>query len=445
MKFLLLVFLLPLKLFSQDISGVWTGTLYNDTTKQFLRYELAISGSNGEFSGYSHTIFVIDGKENIGVKSVKIKKSGDQFFIEDDKLIYNNYTEPPAKGVKTFSELALTEDDSSMTLSGAWKTNHTRIYKSITGQIFLKKKKEIQETLIIQKLENLGLAKSLSFIAYGNYSTTSSITNKQAVNRQLAETTDVTVSDNKSVDEKTKSAEKNEEPQTKKEFPDKSLNKTHLPSLVNQSLKDQIVIKKATLNIKADSGLVIKDEKVLNRVSPIAGTTPVTNRTSKVSAIDMGITHLEMKEARGKLPTSTLVYHNNNLTPTDIHLVPMPAADISSRKIETIKSVDIKNDSLTLTLYDNGEVDGDTVSILLNGKVIMPMQGLSTRAINKTIYLTPEMGDSIVLIMYAENLGSIPPNTGLLVVHDGDAVYEIFFSGDLHENAAIILKRKKRT
>jgi hypothetical protein len=123
----------------------------------------------------------------------------------------------------------------------------------------------------------------------------------------------------------------------------------------------------------------------------------------------------------------------------------MPAADISSRKIETIKSVDIKNDSLTLTLYDNGEVDGDTVSILLNGKVIMPMQGLSTRAINKTIYLTPEMGDSIVLIMYAENLGSIPPNTGLLVVHDGDAVYEIFFNGDLHENAAIILKRKKRT
>ena len=97
-----------------------------------------------------------------------------------------------------------------------------------------------------------------------------------------------------------------------------------------------------------------------------------------------------------------------------------------------------------LTLYDNGVVDGDTVSVLLNGKVIMPMEGLSTKAINKTIYLTPQMGDSLVLIMYAENLGSIPPNTGLLVVHDGEDTYYISFSGDLKKNAAIILKRKKK-
>ena len=71
------------------------------------------------------------------------------------------------------------------------------------------------------------------------------------------------------------------------------------------------------------------------------------------------------------------------------------------------------------------------------------MQGLMSKAINKTIYLTPEMGDSIVLIMYAENLGSIPPNTGLLVIHDGDDIYEIRFSGDLKKNSSIILKRKR--
>ena len=48
------------------------------------------------------------------------------------------------------------------------------------------------------------------------------------------------------------------------------------------------------------------------------------------------------------------------------------------------------------------------------------------------------MGDSITLIMYAENLVSIPPNTGLLVVHDGEDVYEIRFSGDLQKNSAIV-------
>ena len=64
--------------------------------------------------------------------------------------------------------------------------------------------------------------------------------------------------------------------------------------------------------------------------------------------------------------------------------VQIAAAEIATRKIETIQSVDIKSDSILLTLYDNGEIDGDTVSVLLNGKVIMPMQGLSAKAINKT-------------------------------------------------------------
>jgi hypothetical protein len=55
------------------------------------------------------------------------------------------------------------------------------------------------------------------------------------------------------------------------------------------------------------------------------------------------------------------------------------------------------------------------------------------------------MGDSISVVMYAENLGSIPPNTGLLVIRDASRIYEIRFSGDLQKNSAIILVRKKKT
>ena len=96
-------------------------------------------------------------------------------------------------------------------------------------------------------------------------------------------------------------------------------------------------------------------------------------------------------------------------------------------------------------IFDNGSIDGDTVSVLMNGKVIMPRIGLLATAISKTVYLTPEMGDSVSVVMYAENLGSIPPNTGLLVIHDGAKIYEIRFSGDLNKNSKIILVRKKKT
>jgi hypothetical protein len=101
------------------------------------------------------------------------------------------------------------------------------------------------------------------------------------------------------------------------------------------------------------------------------------------------------------------------------------------------------NDSLVLSLFDNGVIDGDTVTVLINGNVVWPMVGLLERSANKTVYLTPEMGDSISVVMYAENLGSIAPNTGLLVVRDGNTNHEIRFSGDLKKNSAIILKRKK--
>src|SRR5674476_1276660 len=84
MKFLFIIFLLPLQLFAQDISGVWVGTLYNDTTKQYIPYELAINEYNGKLSGYSHTIFIIDSIKNIGVKTVKIRKKKDEFFVEDE-------------------------------------------------------------------------------------------------------------------------------------------------------------------------------------------------------------------------------------------------------------------------------------------------------------------------------------------------------------------------
>ena len=116
---------------------------------------------------------------------------------------------------------------------------------------------------------------------------------------------------------------------------------------------------------------------------------------------------------------------------------------LSSREINTIQTVEISRDTLVFSLFDNGVIDGDTVSVLLNGKVIMSRIGLLAKAYNDTIYLTPEMGDSINIILYAENLGSIPPNTGLLVVRDGGIDHEIRFSGDLKKNSAIILKRKK--
>lgn len=118
------------------------------------------------------------------------------------------------------------------------------------------------------------------------------------------------------------------------------------------------------------------------------------------------------------------------------------AALVEGRKSEFSQVVSFSSDSLELSLYDNGEIDGDTVSIYMDGQVILSRQGLKASAIKKTIHITPGHED-FTLVLFAENLGKYPPNTGLLVVHDGEDVYNLRFSSDFQKNAGIVFRRKK--
>ena len=427
MKVLIVIFLLPFLLFAQDITGVWMGTLYNDTTRQFIKYEIAIGEYKGKLEGYLHTIFDIDSVENIGVKSVKIKKPGALFQVEDDKLVYNNYTAPPAKVVKTYCELAFSQNDNTMVLSGCWRTNRTNVYKVLTGHIFLQKKNKIQETLIIGKLKKLGLAHTLSFMKMSDATNDLAIINNPGFparenNEQLVNVANDVVS-HAGMTAGSEREQANTKSKVVAQNPGMVLSMTDPAKGKTEIISSQMPVSGAT-SLKT------------NRHAVESSATATTK--SKPQKID------NPKKEDKEITKNLLKIDSVAAIKTIIESVPQPAAKIATRKIETIKSVEVNSDSLLLTLYENGEVDADTVSVLLNGKVIMPMQGLSTRAINKTIYLTPGLGDSVVLIMYAENLGSIPPNTGLLVVHDGNDIYEIRFSGDLQKNAAIILKRKRK-
>lgn len=123
--------------------------------------------------------------------------------------------------------------------------------------------------------------------------------------------------------------------------------------------------------------------------------------------------------------------------------VTLKAAIIAGRKSEFSQVVNFKSDSLQVSLYDNGEIDGDTVSVFMNGEVIWAKQGLKSSAIRKTIYLASGKDDEFTLVLFAENLGKYPPNTGLLVVRDGDDVYNLRFSSDFEKNTGIVFRRKK--
>ena len=67
MKVLIVLVLLPLQMFSQDLSGIWTGLLEVNGSR--LPYEIAITNNGDKLTGYSLTVFTFDGVENVGIKA----------------------------------------------------------------------------------------------------------------------------------------------------------------------------------------------------------------------------------------------------------------------------------------------------------------------------------------------------------------------------------------
>ena len=121
-----------------------------------------------------------------------------------------------------------------------------------------------------------------------------------------------------------------------------------------------------------------------------------------------------------------------------------PGINFEKRNTDVLKSIEIEKETFTVTLYDNGEVDGDSVSVFYNGKLILSHQRLSEKPI--TFTLDAVTGNAVnELTMYAENLGEIAPNTALMVVKDGEKRYEVRIASDLKNSGSIHFIHKPKT
>ncbi|MEO6070947.1 MAG: hypothetical protein ABIN57_12235 [Chitinophagaceae bacterium] len=113
------------------------------------------------------------------------------------------------------------------------------------------------------------------------------------------------------------------------------------------------------------------------------------------------------------------------------------------REKDVVKVLEVESDSLILNFYDNGEVDGDSISVFYNDKLLASSQRLSAKAIQLKIGLdsTKEFNE---ISMFADNLGTIPPNTALMLIYDGRQRYEVRLTSTLQKSATIRFKRKKK-
>jgi len=95
----------------------------------------------------------------------------------------------------------------------------------------------------------------------------------------------------------------------------------------------------------------------------------------------------------------------------------------TARKKVFATEIPVSGDSVELHFYDNAEIDGDSISLFLNGKLIFEHIRLTDKAYSIKLAVT-ELKSSNELVMVAENEGIIPPNTSYMVATVGDKRYE---------------------
>jgi hypothetical protein len=116
-------------------------------------------------------------------------------------------------------------------------------------------------------------------------------------------------------------------------------------------------------------------------------------------------------------------------------ITPVPLS-FEKRNTTLLKTLEVENVTVKVELYDNGEIDGDSISLYYNGDLLLAKKRLSDKAITLTLPV-PLDKDANELVMFAENLGTIPPNTALMVVTDGTKRYEVRITSDLQKSGTI--------
>lgn len=116
-----------------------------------------------------------------------------------------------------------------------------------------------------------------------------------------------------------------------------------------------------------------------------------------------------------------------------IHLQP--------RTKEPVKTVIVDSPQIKIELYDNAEIDGDTITVFVNNKLLLYQQRLTDKPLTINFTAFPDV--EYELVMYADNLGLIPPNTALMIVTAGTKKFDLFLSSSEQKSASVKFVYKK--
>lgn len=177
----------------------------------------------------------------------------------------------------------------------------------------------------------------------------------------------------------------------------------------------------------------------------IAKKLPVVTQKKRIIAIAKKSPAVKSKIVTPQTVKSDTHILDNPITTSEIKstgIITSPETKgFENRKKDIVKTIAIEQPTFRLDFYDNGVVDGDSITVFYNGKIVLLHKMVTTNPITLNLSLDKNIREN-QLVMYADNLGTIPPNTALMIVTDGDKRYEVRMESDYGKSGSVIFVHK---
>jgi hypothetical protein len=427
---------------TQKLTGLYTGTLFNDSTKLTQNYELSLKDDGKKISGTSYTTFILDDKYYFGLRTLKGSIKDGKLILEEETLLENNFPSAPPKGIRRMAVFPLNDQGEIELLNGMWQTNRTKQFAPVTGLINLRKDNDSLKSGLMAFL------KERHPVNFQNDVVVSKQQEKPVMKEKIKEESPATIPANNTV------VKTEQKPVVKEKVEEKPVvkvtaaeGKDQKTVAVNNSadkfdengdlITPRKIPKQTEVNEKKKNENVVaqvKEKPVEEKVKLVAQ----DNKEVKIKQDGNGEVKTKIEPAKTADVAEVKVKKDKKKKENAIPVV--ESKPYTARETKIMQTVVVTADSLVLSLYDNGVVDGDVVSVYVNGVNVIQSLRLTGSAFRKTI-AAPQSNGLIEIKLVAENLGSLPPNTGLMIIQDKEERYHVNFSADMDTNAGIIVRK----
>jgi len=174
----------------------------------------------------------------------------------------------------------------------------------------------------------------------------------------------------------------------------------------------------------------------ITQVNPIKASTstPIQTAAAPASAVNA-----LQENTKAATVNETSASPNTSATKSSGQILPWV---LVGRENKLVKQVIVNSPSISIDLYDNGTIDNDTIMVFDNKILLLENKRLSYKATHFDVNFNKDNNRHEIIIV-AHNLGTVPPNTALMVVKDGTSRQEIYITSTLSVNAMIIFELKK--